>query len=86
MSLWSIIVIAVSIIDIILLSLLARDYTSCTDNIIQIEDVFCFLVNGIGMTIAARGFVLWLLNVASAAVNLYFGLKVSPLQIKKIQK
>lgn len=55
------------------MSLFARDYRSCEDIPAR---VFCFLVNGIGMTLAARGYLLWLLNVGTAYVMLKLGIKV----------
>lgn len=74
MLIWSILVISLSIIDIILMSLLVRDYRSCKD---ITSWVFCFLINGIAMTLAARGYLLWLLNVGAACVMLTLGIKVS---------
>lgn len=73
MMIWSVFVISLSIIDIILMSLLVRDYRSCKDDP---KWVFCFLINGIGMTLAARGYLLWLLNIGSAIIMLTLGIMV----------
>lgn len=83
MSLWSVVVIAFSIVDVILMSLLSRDYTNCKD---ITAETFCFLVNGIGFTLAARGFLLWILNVISAFVTLSYGVKVRPVTHPGVQR
>lgn len=74
MSLWSVLVFLISLLDFVLMCLLARDYKAC-DDIHTNSD--CFLVNGIGFTLASRGFLLWLLNVGTAAVILSIGIKVT---------
>lgn len=80
-SLWSITVIAFSIIDVILMCLLARDYASCKDDP---TNAVYFLVNGVGLTLAARGFILWIFNVTTAGVMLHFGLQVREYYFKII--
>lgn len=83
MAVWSILVIAMALIDFILMSLLARDYHTCKDDVVE---VYCFMANGIAMTLAARGFVLWIFNIAAASIMLSFGIKVKHFQYAVLTK
>lgn len=76
MTLWSILVIGFSIVDVILMSLLIRDYGNCSDSTTDVNDIYCFLVTGIGFALAVRGFLVWTLNVISAGFILSYGIKV----------
>nr|XP_023028232.1 uncharacterized protein LOC111516292 [Leptinotarsa decemlineata] len=61
MMIWGSITGVISVIDLVLTCLLLRDYIHCGEepNI----DVSCYLAVGIVMTLAARGYILWLINV-----------------------
>ncbi|KAJ8985557.1 hypothetical protein NQ317_019941 [Molorchus minor] len=56
----------VSLIDLILVCLLSRDYSVCNDvdeNLASADSYYCYLAVGIVMTVAARGYTLWLINL-----------------------
>lgn len=69
---WSYLVLAFSCLDLILMFLLAADYDKCPST-----GTFCILATGIVMTLAGRGYLLWMLNVTAACLVLYFRKKVS---------
>lgn len=74
-----VIVTATSIIDFVFFALLARDFSTCpfdlSTTISTLETtslgtaIDCQVADGIVMSLAARGYVLWLINVV-VAINL----------------
>ncbi|XP_050311840.1 uncharacterized protein LOC126747329 isoform X2 [Anthonomus grandis grandis] len=60
---WTIAASLVSILDLIMLALFAHDY-----NKVSTSDTILLVVVGIMMTLAARGFVLWVINVLFAVI------------------
>ncbi|KAJ8982257.1 hypothetical protein NQ317_018646 [Molorchus minor] len=72
MGVWAIITLPMSLLDLIFTILLATDYVSCgrlLDDLTQ-DEYFCYLDVGIVMTISARGFTLWVVNIILALVML----------------
>jgi hypothetical protein len=63
---WATITILISIVDIILTSLIAFDY-STLDGADDIDTVI-IVCYGIVMSLAARGYILWLINIIFAAI------------------
>ncbi|XP_018567675.1 uncharacterized protein LOC108908211 [Anoplophora glabripennis] len=60
---WSILTLIVSLIDLIFTCLLVRDYSTCNEYSEDTYNYSCYLAFGIAMTLAARGYTLWLVNV-----------------------
>ncbi|KAF2893388.1 hypothetical protein ILUMI_12782 [Ignelater luminosus] len=83
---WAIWTTIICICDIILASLLAADYDYTVQEINKIGDSVIFsaanffpLAIGIVMTIAARGFILWIVNITLAVIIVKLGLNADKL-------
>ncbi|KAJ8919063.1 hypothetical protein NQ315_016970 [Exocentrus adspersus] len=66
MRIWGGFTLLISLIDLLFTMLLAMDYTSCggtSSKIIDEAQYFCYLTVGIVMTMVARGYTLWFINV-----------------------
>ncbi|XP_018573325.1 uncharacterized protein LOC108912556 [Anoplophora glabripennis] len=69
MRFWGGLTLLISLIDLLFTMLMAMDYTTCgvtSSQIINQAQYFCYLTVGIVMTIGARGYTLWLINVIFA--------------------
>ncbi|KAJ8919887.1 hypothetical protein NQ315_006416 [Exocentrus adspersus] len=67
---WGVVTLITSLIDLVFACLLARDYANCTEE--SSESIHqCYLTTGIVMTVAARGFTLWLVNIILSFTMLY---------------
>lgn len=71
MRIWGGLTLLTSLIDLMMTMLMAMDYTTCrgtSSEIISQAQYSCYLAVGIVMTIVARGFTLWLINVILAII------------------
>lgn len=84
MLVWGTLTLIISLIDFIFVCLLGRDYDECSDSFLLNNDVSCYLAYGIVLTIIARGFLLWVINVIFALLLRNFSLKIK--LIKKSSK
>ncbi|KYB28294.1 hypothetical protein TcasGA2_TC032636 [Tribolium castaneum] len=69
---WSTTAFIISLVDIILTSLLGRDYARIENT----SDLLTLVCYGIVMSLACRGYVLWVVNVVFAVVFLKFTIKI----------
>ncbi|RZC32385.1 uncharacterized protein BDFB_001552, partial [Asbolus verrucosus] len=67
---WSIVTVLISLVDVVLTSLIARDYK---EHLIDQMIIVCY---GIVMTLTARGFILWIVNIVFATVMAKFVIDV----------
>ncbi|KAG5873028.1 hypothetical protein JTB14_012627 [Gonioctena quinquepunctata] len=79
MIIWGALTLSISVVDLVFSCLLFRDYAYCGDAFHPYtEATNCYLAVGIVMTLAARGFTLWVVNVVFSLVMI-----ANAVQIKK---
>ncbi|KAJ8945931.1 hypothetical protein NQ318_016759 [Aromia moschata] len=79
MIIWGTLALIVSLVDLIFTCLLGRDYSVCDEDLTDetgLSPYYCFTAVGIVMTLAARGFALWLVNVTFAFLAIYVAANV----------
>lgn len=82
MLVWGTLTLAICLIDFIFVCLMGRDYDECSELDIKSPtgvvavNVYCYLTYGVVMTIIARGYVLWIINLMFALMLRHFSSKV----------
>ncbi|KAJ8950194.1 hypothetical protein NQ318_003185 [Aromia moschata] len=69
--LWGILTLFISLLDLVVTILLATDYAACgnaSPEGVTMDEFFCYTSVGIAMTIAGRGFTLWVVNIVLSIV------------------
>ncbi|XP_050518851.1 uncharacterized protein LOC126892951 isoform X3 [Diabrotica virgifera virgifera] len=68
---WGTLTICISVVDLVFSSLLLRDFINCSTS-----NLACHVIIGTVMTIAARGYTLWLLNCVLAISTILSGVNI----------
>ncbi|CAG9840447.1 unnamed protein product [Diabrotica balteata] len=71
---WGALTICISVVDLVFSSLLLRDFMNCPMG--TVDMLGCHIVIGTVMTIAARGYTLWLLNGVLAISTILSGVNI----------